>query len=130
MVEGCAAARPPSDPAFVRLGGRRGAEASSAAPAPAPADERRSQFDHRRFRTAPPRRRLAARSHPSSAPRLEWPHGVIDLLSPGWLLKIARPTAPPIGDSSLGNLVVGNAIVERYVFGFTIPATVVGASRS
>src|SRR5208283_4807002 len=48
-----------------------------------------------------PQLRLAARRNRTSALRLEWPDGVVNLLPPRRLLKIVRPSAAPIGDAGL-----------------------------
>src|SRR6478609_10589530 len=62
-------------------------------------------------------RGLGSRRNQTSALRLEWPDGVIDLLSPGRLLKVALTSAAAIGDAGLGDSVVGDGVVERDVEG-------------
>ena len=60
-------------------------------------------------------RRRPGATRIASALRLEWPDGVVDLLSPRRLLKVSLTSAPAIGDAGLGDPVIGDGVVQRDV---------------
>src|SRR6202453_1332955 len=77
--------------------------------------KRRSPIRSRIPCATPSRRRLGATRNRTSALPLEWPDGVVDLLSPRRLLKVGLTSTAAIGDASLGDPVISDGVVVRDV---------------